>query len=128
MMGWIVLLIIVVVIALIPYWQEQARAPSEAFRKKAPGRFAKLSQGVTHYQWVGAARGPVIVCIHGLTTPSPVWYAIAGGLERIGYRILIYDLYGRGFSDAVSGPRRRAGRALGGRGAYPAQRPTGRKN
>ncbi|MEL6960317.1 MAG: alpha/beta hydrolase [Pseudomonadota bacterium] len=105
MMGWIVLLIIVVVIALIPYWQEQARAPSEAFRKKAPGRFAKLSQGVTHYQWVGAARGPVIVCIHGLTTPSPVWYAIAGGLERIGYRILIYDLYGRGFSDAVSGPQ-----------------------
>jgi pimeloyl-ACP methyl ester carboxylesterase len=58
---------------------------------------------VTHYQWLGGVRGPVVVCIHGLTTPSPVWYAIAGGLAKLGYRVLVYDLYGRGFSDAPRG-------------------------
>lgn len=90
-------------LAAIPFMAERQRHEAEAFRSKAPGRFAKLSQGVTHYQWLGSARGPVIVCVHGLTTPSPVWYAIAQGLGQIGYRVLVYDLYGRGFSDAPRG-------------------------
>lgn len=104
-MGWIIPLAALAVLAALPYWAEQARHPSDAFRAKAPGRFAKLSQGVTHYQWLGGARGPVVVCIHGLGTPSPVWYAIAAGLNKIGFRVLIYDLYGRGFSDAPRGPQ-----------------------
>ncbi len=58
---------------------------------------------MTHYQWLGPARGPVIVAIHGLSTPSPVWYPLAEGLGRLGYRVLVYDLYGRGWSDPVRG-------------------------
>lgn len=88
---------------MLPILAEGRRHGAEAFRAKAPGRFAKLSQGVTHYQWLGEARGPVIVCIHGLTTPSPVWYGIAEYLSKLGYRVLVYDLYGRGFSDAPRG-------------------------
>lgn len=86
-----------------PYWAEARRVPARAVRDKAPGDFALLSQGVTHYQWIGPARGPVVVAIHGLTTPSPVWYSVAQGLAKIGYRVVVYDLYGRGFSDAVPG-------------------------
>lgn len=103
MMGWIIPLLILAVVALLPMLAERRRQGIEAFRDRAPGRFAKLSQGVTHYQWLGRTRGPVIVCIHGLTTPSPVWYAIAEGLADLGYRVLVYDLYGRGFSDAPAG-------------------------
>ncbi len=62
-----------------------------------------LSQGVTHYDWLGPERGPIAVCVHGLTTPSYVWRGIGFGLAVIGYRVLIYDLYGRGFSDRVRG-------------------------
>ncbi len=77
-------------------------------RATAPGAFAQLSQGVTHYQWGGPVRGPVVVAIHGLTTPSPIWDDIGDRLGRLGYRVLVYDLYGRGFSDAVPGAQDRA--------------------
>lgn len=103
MMGWIIPLLVLAGLAALPWLGERARQSSDAFRAQAPGRFAKLSQGATHFQWLGGARGPVIVCVHGLTTPSPVWYAIAKGLVGMGYRVLIYDLYGRGFSDAPRG-------------------------
>ncbi len=103
MMGWVIPLAVLGGLAIWPWLDESRRHPSQAFRDKAPGRFAKLSRGVTHYQWLGATRGPVIVCVHGLTTPSPVWYAIAKGLGALGFRVLVYDLYGRGFSDAPAG-------------------------
>ncbi len=103
MMGWVFPLLIIGGLAILPWLAESRRHSADEFRAKAPGRFAKLSQGVTHYQWLGGVRGPVAVCIHGLTTPSPVWYAIAAGLSKLGYRVLVYDLYGRGFSDAPRG-------------------------
>jgi len=103
MMGWIVPVLVLAGLAAWPVLDERQRAGADAFRDKAPGRFAKLSQGVTHYQWIGPARGHAVVCVHGLTTPSPVWYAIAERLGGMGFRVLVYDLYGRGFSDAPSG-------------------------
>lgn len=91
------------VIAL-PLVIEARRKPmDEAARHKAPGRCVRLSQGVTHYQWTGAERAPIVVCIHGLTTPSFVWQSVATGLAAAGFRVLTYDLYGRGFSDRPSG-------------------------
>ena len=69
----------------------------------APGKFSDLSQGRTHYLWYGGARGPVAVCIHGLTTPSPVWDGLVPELLSLGYRVLVYDLYGRGYSDTAPG-------------------------
>jgi pimeloyl-ACP methyl ester carboxylesterase len=103
MLGWVLPLLVLGGLAMLPWLAESRRHAVDVFRDKAPGRFAKLSQGVTHYQWLGGVRGPVVVCIHGLTTPSPVWYAIAGGLAKLGYIVLVYDLYGRGFSDAPRG-------------------------
>lgn len=72
-------------------------------RSEAEGSFATLSQGDTHYTWIGPLRGPVAVCIHGMTTPSFVWHGLAKGLAAWGYRVLIYDLYGRGYSDRPRG-------------------------
>lgn len=107
MIWFITVLFLVVVIGGVlafPYWLERQRHEIGAdIRKAAPGKFAKLSQGVTHYRWHGPARGPVVVAIHGLTTPSVVWNDFAQLLGTIGYRVLTYDLYGRGFSDAPDG-------------------------
>jgi len=103
MIGLITLLAALAVIGLVPFWIERGRKSPRSLRKHAPGQFAKLSAGKTHYQWLGASHGPVIVCVHGLSTPSPVWYAIAAGLGKLGFRVLVYDLYGRGFSDAPYG-------------------------
>lgn len=104
-MIWLLALVVVVwgIYALPGYMEKRRKPMDDAARADAPGKFAKLSQGVTHYRWIGPARGPVAVMIHGLTTSSPVWKEIAEGVADIGYRVLVYDLYGRGYSDSVDG-------------------------
>ncbi|MFK7878679.1 alpha/beta fold hydrolase [Roseobacter sp.] len=103
------LLFIPVSILAYPWAIEAMRKPmNQKARAQAPGSFANLSQGVTHYQWYGADTGPVAVCIHGLTTPSFVWRGVAQGLVMMGFRVLVYDLYGRGFSDRPHGLQDRA--------------------
>ncbi len=105
MMGWVFLILLALIIAL-PFIRERRKPAMDAeARRIAPGEFAQLSRGVTHYQWLGAARGPVAVCVHGLTTPSWVWGPIAAGLGALGFRVLVYDLYGRGYCDRPEGPQ-----------------------
>ena len=102
-MLWFVLLVLALA-ALLPFADEWRRKPmNAAARTVARGDFADLSQGRTCYRWTGPLRGPVAVCVHGLTTPSQVWDSIAEGLAAQGFRVLTYDLYGRGFSDRPPG-------------------------
>lgn len=97
-MIWLVLLVVAVVAG--PFVIEAMRAKMDrGARARAPGHIAQLPSGLTHYDWIGPARGPVMVCVHGLTTPSFVWRALAPLMAEMGFRVLIYDLYGRGFSD-----------------------------
>ncbi|MGC3937866.1 alpha/beta fold hydrolase [Roseobacter sp. EG26] len=106
-MIWVYLIIAGLIAS--PLIVEATRKPmNDAARANAPGEFATLSQGVTHYQWSGPAEGPIALCIHGLTTPSFVWGGITKGLVLMGYRVLTYDLYGRGFSDRPRGKQDRA--------------------
>lgn len=101
-MTWFILILLGIL--AIPITTEFMRTDmSDAQRAKAPGQFALLSQGTTHFEWLGPERGPVAVCIHGLTTPSFVWRGMAKGLALMGFRVLVYDLYGRGYSDRVKG-------------------------
>ncbi|WP_439155486.1 alpha/beta fold hydrolase [Yoonia sp.] len=93
-----------VALVIAPWAREWLRAPVRAAdRQGTEGDFAQLSQGVTHFRWIGPVRGPVAVIIHGLTTPSIGMEPLARGLGGLGYRVLIYDLYGRGLSDAATG-------------------------
>ena len=72
-------------------------------RLDAPGDFCCLTKGSTHYRYFGPTVGPLVVRIHGLTTPSFVFEAMANEFVARGYRVLVYDHYGRGFSDRPSG-------------------------
>ncbi|UWQ32565.1 alpha/beta hydrolase [Leisingera sp. M527] len=102
-MIWL-LVLVVLLIAAAPFLRERLRKPMNSqARQSAPGAFAQLSGGLTHYRWSGPLRGPVAVCVHGLTTPSFVWDGVARGLAAMGYRVLSYDLYGRGYSDRPEG-------------------------
>ncbi|WP_136636412.1 alpha/beta fold hydrolase [Pseudooceanicola onchidii] len=103
-MIWLILLVLAAAVAIAPFVVEQRRTQmNDAARVDAPGSFAELSQGTTHYRWFGGTRGPVAVLVHGLTTPGFVWDQIAEGLTHMGFRVLTYDLYGRGFSDRPDG-------------------------
>ncbi|MEP3947345.1 alpha/beta hydrolase [Ascidiaceihabitans sp.] len=96
--------LILIALIAIPLVIEKSRSVmTQDARNTAPGEFAQLSKGVTHYNWYGPARGPVVVCVHGLTTPSFVWRSMVRGLAVMGFRCLTYDLYGRGYSDKPKG-------------------------
>ena len=90
-----------------PVLREAARPRIDRARDNAPGDFAMLPRGRTHYRWHGpegrSEVGPVTVCVHGLTTPSFVWEGLVPGLVAEGRRVLTYDLYGRGYSDRPGG-------------------------
>lgn len=75
------------------------RPMSARVRRGAPGDFIQLRDGIIHYEWHGPVDGPVIVMVHGLTTPSFVWRDQIPALTRAGHRVLTFDHFGRGFSD-----------------------------
>ncbi|WP_342077940.1 alpha/beta fold hydrolase [Yoonia sp. SS1-5] len=108
-MWYWILIVGLLLIAATPFVIERMRPVIGATaRHGAEGDFAQLSQGVTHFRWVGPTRGPVAVFIHGLATSSIAMEDVAEGLGSMGYRVLMYDLYGRGLSDAVPGSQDRA--------------------
>jgi pimeloyl-ACP methyl ester carboxylesterase len=96
-------------LAARPFIVERGRRPiGLEERHGSRGQFIQLSQGVTHCRWAGPARGPVAVVVHGLASPMVSMESVADGLGDLGYRVLLYDLYGRGLSDAPKGPQNRA--------------------
>ena len=101
--GYAFLALLVAVVAA-PFVAELLRSPMSAERMaKAPGEIAHLPGGATHYRWSGPEDGPVIVCVHGLTTPSFIFAATERSLVSQGFRVLVYDLYGRGASARAPG-------------------------
>lgn len=68
-------------------------------RGQLEGDFIELPDGVVHYQLTGPRKGDLVILIHGFSVPSYVWKLTAPVLEEEGYRVLQYDLYGRGYSD-----------------------------
>lgn len=49
-------------------------------------------------EWPGPAKGPAIVCVHGLTANHTCWASVADLLSPA-HRLIAYDLRGRGESD-----------------------------
>ncbi|KAF9195159.1 hypothetical protein BGZ51_004586 [Haplosporangium sp. Z 767] len=62
------------------------------------GEYADLSFGETHYFLFGPEDGKKIVFVHGLSTPASVYNKTASHMANQGYRVLLYDLYSRGYS------------------------------
>ncbi len=75
--------------------------------RAAPGDVVTLSEGKTYFELAGPetyARSAVpVVLIHGFSVPSFIWESTFIGLVKAGFRVLRYDLYGRGYSDRPSG-------------------------
>ena len=72
---------------------------TDAVRQKAGGSFVQLPKGVVHYEMGGPAEGRTVVLVHGFSVPYYIWDPTFDALTKAGFRVLRYDLYGRGFSD-----------------------------
>ena len=76
----------------------------DAARREAPGKFVRLSDGVTHYQVDGPDTGRVVLLAHGFSVPYYIWDSTTAHLSQAGYRVVRYDTYGRGWSDRPDVP------------------------
>lgn len=80
-------------------FRSEPLALDDAARASAPGQFARLSDGWTHYELAGPPDAQAVVLIHGFSVPYYIWDPTFAALAEAGFRALRYDLYGRGFSD-----------------------------
>jgi pimeloyl-ACP methyl ester carboxylesterase len=85
------------------YLDDEKISLNEQTRSKLGGNFIKLPRGVTHYEIAGPQNGSVVVLVHGFSVPQYVWDPTFDMLSSSGFRVLRYDLYGRGYSDRPEG-------------------------
>ena len=81
-----------------PYLDE-IKELNETTRKEADGSFITLADGVTHYELGGPENGKLVVLVHGFSVPYFIYDPTFEFLINSGFRVLRYDLIGRGFSD-----------------------------
>ncbi len=68
-------------------------------RVQPPGQLVRLSDGVTYFELGGPQKGKPVVLIHGFSVPNFIWDPTFAALATAGFRVLRYDLFGRGLSD-----------------------------
>lgn len=68
-------------------------------RAAAPGRFLSLDEGRVHYEVVGSDGARTVVLVHGFSVPMYIWDTTTTRLQAEGFRVVRFDLLGRGFSD-----------------------------
>ncbi len=90
-------------------WRNPETATLDSIaRVGAAGQFVTLSSGVTHYEVAGPDTGRVVLLVHGFSVPYYIWDSTFTALRDAGYRVIRYDVYGRGLSDrpdaAYDGP------------------------
>lgn len=77
----------------------------EEFLQEAGGQFVTLSKGRVHYvlrEPTTPSDLPPVVLIHGFSLGCIIWNDVADALvSQGGRRVLAFDLYGRGYSDAA---------------------------
>lgn len=78
---------------------DKTRQLDESARREADGSFVALSDGVTHYETGGGENGIPVALVHGFSVPYFIYDPTFDFLCRQGFRVLRYDLFGRGYSD-----------------------------
>ena len=68
-------------------------------RASAPGQFIAGSDGLIQHEMAGPTEGQTVVLIPGRSIPYYLWNPTFKALAEAGFRVLRYNLYGRGYSD-----------------------------
>ena len=104
-MEWLLLsIIILLVILYLPYLFKTFRLKKiKVSHIPEEGDWAKLSDGNIFYRWFHPKKelsnGETIVMVHGFSTPSFVWGGLIDNFCDSGFKVLVYDHFGRGFSE-----------------------------
>ena len=101
--GWgLAALFCVAAIVLLILFQRantESLAMDEDARALAPGMFTELADGLTHYDIAGPDSGQVVLLVHGFSVPYYIWDTTFTALADSAFRVIRYDIFGRGYSD-----------------------------
>ena len=74
--------------------------------KNNPGEYVQLSKGYTYFEEANSnsAIGNVVL-VHGFSVPSYIMRTTFNSIKERGFRVIMMDLYGRGYSDNPNLPQ-----------------------
>ncbi len=72
---------------------------NDTIRKKLGGTYITLKSGITHYSQEGLENSQTVIFIHGSTISMWDFNLQKKSLLKNGYRVILYDALGRGYSD-----------------------------
>ncbi len=92
---------LIILILLLPFLllNKEKLEINDTVRSMTGEDFIELSEGYVHYELAGPVDGELVVLVHGFSVPGYIWDVTMMGLVDQGYRVLRFDLYGRGLSD-----------------------------
>ena len=96
-----VVILVVIITPLLIYASAdiEKKDLDDAARTQQGGSYVKLPDGITHYELTGPETGQVVVLVHGMSVPMYGWDAQVEPLMQAGFRVLRYDMFGKGYSD-----------------------------
>ncbi|KAG2221902.1 hypothetical protein INT45_013238 [Circinella minor] len=76
--------------------------PSETYTENfyPNGKYLEFPMGTMRYWLFGNPNGKRVVMVHGISTGSPTYDKLARYMADAGHNVLVFDLWGRGYSDA----------------------------
>jgi pimeloyl-ACP methyl ester carboxylesterase len=98
-LGIVVTVVTLLLVIAFMAFDKETELLGDSARSKAPGEFISLKNGIVHYELKGPEGGPVVVLVHGFSAPCFTWDPTFEALAAEGFRVLSFDLYGRGYSD-----------------------------
>lgn len=89
-------------VALLSSTAALGAADLEGLKARFPDQYhsvAETPSGRTHYADEGLRHGKAVLLVHGVSGPLAVWDKSVPTLTEAGFRVIRFDLFGRGFSD-----------------------------
>ncbi|HEX9385568.1 MAG TPA: alpha/beta hydrolase [Anaerolineales bacterium] len=80
-------------------YRDETKELNDLTRREASGAFIQLSDGFTHYEMSNPEAENTVVLVHGFSVPYFIYDPTFEFLTQSGFRVVRYDLFGRGFSD-----------------------------
>lgn len=104
-LGYTVFAIIVTsIIGPYLYINNQLKILDASAQSELGGLYLRTKEGVLSYTRDGSKSAPVVILVHGFSTPKFVWDQITPLLMAANYQVISFDHLGRGFSDRPVGP------------------------
>lgn len=85
--------------AMSIFYRGETEELDDDARQSAGGSFVRLTDGITHYELSNLEQKNTVVLVHGFSVPYFIFDPTFEFLTKSGFRVLRYDLFGRGFSD-----------------------------